>query len=117
MVTPHWGSVGRAGGRPTGRLLLGREPYEVDMAEVIRAAIGEGKVIELNAHPYRLDIDWREILRGRESGLKISINPDAHEVDGMRDVTYGVGAARKGRCTARDVVNTYPCEEFLALRN
>ena len=101
-------------GHPTGRLLLGREAYPLALKEVLKAAAGEGKVVELNANPHRLDIAWRQLPAALELGVKISINPDAHEVAGMRDVVYGIGVARKGGCSARDVVNTYPCDDFLA---
>lgn len=93
-------------GHPTGRLLLSRDPYPVDMLQVIRAAADHGKAIEINAHPMRLDLDWRLVAHARDLGVKIFINPDAHSVDGLRDTFYGVGIARKGWLTAADVVNT-----------
>jgi DNA polymerase (family 10) len=83
-------------GHPTGRLLLARDPYPVDMEQVIQAAADYGKIIEINAHPSRLDLDWRLCRLAREKGVMIAINPDAHTIDGLRDVRYGVGIARKG---------------------
>jgi DNA polymerase (family 10) len=93
-------------GHPTGRLLLSRDPYPVNMLEVIQAAADYGKMIEINAHPMRLDLDWRLCRHARDKGVMISINPDAHSVEGLRDVPFGVGVARKGWLRARDVLNT-----------
>jgi DNA polymerase (family X) len=94
-------------GHPTGRLLLEREGYAVDQGEVIRAAADLGVAMELNAHPQRFDIDWREIPKAKELGVKISIGPDAHSVEGLSVLSLGVGIARKGWLTKDDVVNTY----------
>ncbi len=95
-------------GHMTGRRLLVREPYAVKHSDVLRAAADTGVVVELNSHPQRFDIDWRELPRAKELGVKISINPDAHSVAGLRVVSYGVGMARKGWLTASDVINTLP---------
>ena len=83
-------------GHPTGRLLLSREPYAVDMIKVIDAASRAETVIEINAHPQRLDLDWRMCQYAREKGVTVSINPDAHAGAGLRDVAFGVNIARKG---------------------
>ena len=83
-------------GHPTGRLLLSRPGYPIDHKKVIDACAANGVVIELNAHPYRLDIDWRWIPYCLEKGVKISINPDAHEKSGYHDMYYGTCVARKG---------------------
>jgi DNA polymerase (family 10) len=93
-------------GHPTGRLLLSREGYPVNMLDVVQAAADYGKMIEINAHPMRLDLDWRLCRHARDKGVMISINPDAHSVDGLRDVPFGVGIARKGWLRAGDVLNT-----------
>ena len=93
-------------GHPTGRLLLAREPYAVDMAAVIDAAAKRGVCLELNANPHRLDLDWRLLPSAKKAGVKISINPDAHQPAGIGDMRYGVGIARKGWLTAEDVLNT-----------
>jgi DNA polymerase (family X) len=93
-------------GHPTGRLLLEREPYPVNMLEVINAASDYGTMIEINAHPLRLDLDWRWCRYAKEKGVKISINPDAHNIHGLADVRYGVGTARKGWLEKEDVINT-----------
>jgi DNA polymerase (family 10) len=95
-------------GHMTGRLLLEREPYAVDQAEVLSVAAGEGVAVELNAQPFRFDMDWRMLPVAREKGVKISINPDAHSVKQLEVVPYGVGIARKGWITKEDVINTLP---------
>lgn len=100
-------------GHPTGRLLLSREPYNVDLPRIIDEAAENNVVIELNANPHRLDIDWRELPYAFEKNVKISINPDAHSIRGIGDIRYGVGVARKGWTTKNNVVNTLPCEDFL----
>lgn len=100
-------------GHPTGRLLLAREGYAVDMHALIDAASDHGKVIELNANPQRLDLDWRHGPYAKKKGAKIAICPDAHRVEGLYDVTYGVGIARKGGFTKADVINTYPLDKFM----
>jgi DNA polymerase (family 10) len=94
-------------GHPTGRLLLQREGYPVKMLEVIDAAADYGKAIEINAHPMRLDLDWRFLKYAKEKGVPIFINPDAHNINGLQDLQYGVGIARKGWLEAKDVVNSW----------
>ncbi|MBI5367276.1 MAG: DNA polymerase/3'-5' exonuclease PolX [Planctomycetes bacterium] len=101
-------------GHPTGRLLLGRDGYAVDMVRVIAAAARHRKVIEVNASPQRLDLDWRLMRRAKEAGVNIAINPDAHTLAGLADVDYGIGVARKGWLTAADVVTTRGLGEILA---
>lgn len=93
-------------GHLTGRLLLAREGYAVDTETIIAEAVDLGVVIELNANPHRLDLDWRHLRHAYRRGLMISINPDAHSPEGLADVTYGVGVARKGWMTAAQVINT-----------
>ena len=93
-------------GHPTGRLLLARDPYPVNMTQVIDVAADYGKIIEINAHPMRLDLDWRLCRYAKEKGVTIAINPDAHNIEGLRDVYYGVGIARKGWLEKRDILNT-----------
>ncbi len=93
-------------GHATGRLLLRREGYKVDLVRVIDAAIANRVVIELNAHPSRLDLDWRHWRRAAERGLMCAINPDAHDVAGLRHVEAGVRVARKGWLTADSILNT-----------
>jgi DNA polymerase (family 10) len=99
-------------GHPTGRLLLARDAYPVDMVQVIDAAAEYGKMIEINAHPMRADLDWRLCRYAREKGVLIPINPDAHSIDGLRDVSYGVGVARKGWLEKSNILNTRTAKEI-----
>ena len=96
----------------TGRLLLRRPSYEVDVEAVLRACAETGTVVELNANPRRLDLDWRMVIRARRLGCRFSVNPDAHHPDGYKDLRYGVLMARKAGLTAADVVNTAPTAEI-----
>ena len=93
-------------GHPTGRLLLAREGYPLSIPKVIEAARRYNVIVEINANPHRLDLDWRFGKLAKEQGVKVSINPDAHSTEGLSDTTYGVGIARKGWLGAQDVVNT-----------
>ena len=95
-------------GHLTGRLLLSREPYAVNIPAVIEAAAETGTIIEINASPWRLDMDWRWWPLAKEKGVKCAINPDAHTVAGIEDLIYGVGIARKGWLTKEDVINCLP---------
>jgi DNA polymerase (family 10) len=99
-------------GHPTGRLLLQREGYAVDLEAVFAAAKRHGVAIELNAHPQRLDLDWRHLKRAKELGIRIAIDPDAHLPSGLDDVRIGVGIARKGWLEKGDVLNALPLEAF-----
>jgi len=101
-------------GHATGRLLLSRDAYRVDMHQVLDAAASHGKIVEINANPHRLDLDWRLCGYAKERGVKFSINPDAHSTEGLADVPFGVNVARKGGVTAQDVVNTLPVEAMTA---
>jgi DNA polymerase (family 10) len=101
-------------GHPTGRLLLARDGYAVDMEAVLEAAARNGVIIELNANPHRLDLDWRLMKKAKALGLKIAVNPDAHHLEGLADVRYGVGIARKGWLTKEDVFNTREAGEVAA---
>jgi DNA polymerase (family 10) len=95
-------------GHPTGRLLLAREGYQVDLEAVLQAAAKNGAAVEINAHPFRLDLDWRWVRRAVALGVPITIGPDAHEPAGLSDVRWGLGIARKGWATPKDVLNTKP---------
>ena len=99
-------------GHPTGRLLLSRSGYPIDHKKVIDACAANGVVIELNAHPYRLDVDWRWIPYCLEKGVMISINPDAHEKQGYHDMYYGTCVARKGMLTKEMCFNALGREEL-----
>jgi DNA polymerase (family 10) len=93
---------------PTGRLLLQREPYVVNLPAIIEAAAETGTWIEINAAPKRLDLDWRCWPLAKEKGVKCVINPDAHRAERLQDLWFGIGVARKGWLTKEDVVNCLP---------
>ena len=97
-------------GHLTGRLLLDREGYDVDVDQIIEAAARCGVAIEINAHPARLDIDWRHVKKARDHGVQIAVNTDAHSTGGLDNLPYGIGIARKGWLRAKDVPNTLNCE-------
>jgi DNA polymerase (family X) len=101
-------------GHPTGRLLLSREPYGVDLDAVFEKAAAAGVAMEINADPHRLDLDWRVLRRAQAAGVTISIGADAHNVAGIGNVEYGVGIARKGWLGPADILNTRTADEFLA---
>jgi DNA polymerase (family 10) len=102
-------------GHPTGRLLLSREGYDVDVDALIEAAAKHRKIIELNAHPYRLDLDWRYCIKAQRKSVRISINPDAHSEAEIDHVRFGVGIARKGWYEPSGVANAAPLGEFLRI--
>jgi len=95
-------------GHITGRLLLSREPYKVNIPAVIQAAAATNTVIELNANPRRLDMDWQWWAHAKQKGVRCCINPDAHSTAGLQDLLFGIGSARKGWLTKKDVINTLP---------
>ena len=97
-------------GHPTGRLLLARNGYPVDMERVLESCAEHGVAVELNANPRRLDIDWRYLRMAVSLGVKISINPDAHNIASLSQIRYGIKIARKGWLTKKDVFNTAPLE-------
>ncbi|HVU19012.1 MAG TPA: DNA polymerase/3'-5' exonuclease PolX [Candidatus Didemnitutus sp.] len=104
IETPHVTMLGHL----TGRLLLEREGYDVDVDKVVDAAVANGVIIELNANPLRLDMDWRHWRRAAEKGVLTSINPDAHSIGQLAYFELGVGVARKGWLTPAHVVTTRP---------
>ncbi|MEN3368321.1 MAG: polymerase [Verrucomicrobiota bacterium] len=93
---------------PTGRLLLKRDPYAIDIPAIIEAAAETGTWIEINAAPKRLDLDWRWWPLAKEKGVKCVINPDAHRIERLQELWFGVGVARKGWLTKADVMNCLP---------
>ena len=101
-------------GHLTGRLLLEREPYPVDIPAIIEAAAETKTVIELNANPRRLDMDWRWWPLAKEKGVKCAINPDAHHVSGFQHLWFGAAIARKGWLTSADVINCLPLDKIEA---
>jgi len=101
-------------GHPTGRLLLSRSGYPIDYKKVIDACASNEVVIEINANPLRLDLDWRWHRYAIEKGVLLSINPDAHRTEGLRDMQYGVWVAQKGGVQSKDCLNTYSLQEITA---
>jgi DNA polymerase (family 10) len=115
IENPHVTMIGHL----TGRLLLQRPGYAVNVPAILDAAAETGTIIELNASAWRLDLDWRWWKLAREKGVKCSINPDAHSIHGLKDVIFGIRTARKGWLRREDVINTLPLaemEKFLAAR-
>ena len=101
-------------GHPTGRLLLSRDPYPVDLEAVIGKAAETGVALEINADPHRLDLDWRVVRQAHERGVAISIGADAHSVAGLSYVEFGVGMARKGWLGPGDILNARSVGDFVA---
>ena len=99
-------------GHMTGRLLLSRNGYPVDHKKIIDACAANHVVIELNAHPRRLDIDWKWIDYAIEKGVLLSIDPDAHALDGYDDIKYGVLAAQKGGLTKENNLSSFSLKQF-----
>jgi DNA polymerase (family X) len=100
-------------GHPTGRILLGRAGYTLDMEAIIDAAAAHGTCIEINSDPSRLDLDWRLVRKARDKGIKIPLGPDAHTLAGIDNMRYGIGAARKGWLRASDIPNTWEVQDVL----
>src|SRR5918996_3633070 len=110
MDDPHLAILGH----PTGRLLLSRDPYPLDLERVFAKAVACGVALEVNADPHRLDLDWRAVRRARELGVTISLGADAHSVSGMSNVGIGLGIARKGWIEAGQVLNARDADAFLS---
>lgn len=96
---------------PTGRLLLSREPYALNLQRIIDHAAALGKIIELNANPLRLDLDWRQIIHAKKKGVKIAINPDIHHLEGFSHMATGINIARKGWLEPHDCINCLNAKE------
>nr|WP_121271443.1 helix-hairpin-helix domain-containing protein [Pedobacter schmidteae] len=99
-------------GHPTGRLLLSRKGYPIDFKKVIDACAANQVVIEINANPLRLDLDWRWHRYALEKGVLLSINPDAHRKEGFHDMHYGVLIGRKGGLTAKQCLNSFSLHDI-----
>ena len=100
-------------GHPTGRLLLARKEYELDLYAVIDAAAEFNKIIEINSDPHRLDLDWRYMKYAKDKGVRLSINTDAHNVEGLHNIQFGIGIARKGWLESHNIINTMPLQELM----
>ena len=92
-------------GHMTARILLAREACDMDVYKIIDTAVKNNKIIEINSDPQRLDLDWRYIKYAKDKGAKFAINPDAHSIEGLNNIIFGIGIARKGWLEAKDVVN------------
>jgi DNA polymerase (family 10) len=99
-------------GHPTGRLLLSRKGYPIDHIKIIEACVKNNVVIEINANPRRLDMDWRFIQQAIEMGAMLSINPDAHSLDGIDDIRFGVFASQKGMLTKKHNLSSMSLQDF-----
>lgn len=98
---------------PTGRIINRRKPYEVDMEAIIKAAKRTGTILEIDAHPWRLDLKDEHIKMAREAGVKMVIDTDAHSVQELHYLEYGIAQARRAWCTKKDIINTLPLKKFL----
>jgi DNA polymerase (family 10) len=98
---------------PTGRLLLSRKPYDIDLDAVFAKAVETGVAIEINADPHRLDLDWRHVKRGKEAGVTFAIGPDAHSTRGLNWTDRGIDMARKGWLEPADILNTRDVDGLL----
>lgn len=103
-------------GHPTGRLLLSREPFKINMNEIIKACASGKVILEINANPHRLDLDWRLLKGAKVEGCKFVICPDAHRLEGINDIVFGVNTARKGWLEKADILNTLSASEFLSYK-
>jgi DNA polymerase (family X) len=110
MDDPHVTIIGH----PTGRLLLTREPYAIDLATILARAAQIGVAVELNADPHRMDMDWRWCRAARDDGVPVELGPDAHSIAGLDHVALGISMARKGWLRAGDVLNTRTADDVLA---
>jgi DNA polymerase (family 10) len=100
-------------GHPTGRLLLSRDEYQMDLDKILNSALKNGVVVEINANPHRLDLDWRQCKKARSLGVFMAINPDAHSIGGIEDIKYGVNVARKGWLEKKNIINTMSYNEIV----
>lgn len=104
-------------GHPTGRIILGRESYGVDINEVLKAAKDNGTIMELNANSHRLDLNWENLLKAKEMGIKIAISPDAHSLSDLDQMIFGILTARRAGLTKKDCLNTYSLKEIQSFLN
>ncbi len=102
---------------PTGRLISKREGYDVDIARLIELAKEDGVALEINAYWDRLDLNDLDAKRSKERGVKLAINTDAHDLDGMEQMKFGVGTARRGWIEKKDLINTYSYTELIEWLN
>ena len=111
IESPHVTMIGHL----TGRLLLLRKPYDINVSKIIDACAKNNTIIEINANPRRLDMDWRWWKNAKDKGVKCSINPDAHKIEHFQYLHFGVKIAQKGWLESSDVVNCLPIDEIKKL--
>ena len=111
IESPHVTMIGHL----TGRLLLLRKPYDINVSKIIDACAKNNTIIEINANPRRLDMDWRWWKKAKDKGVKCSINPDAHKIEHFQYLHFGVNIAQKGWLESSDVVNCLPVDEVKKL--
>ena len=111
MSNPHVDIISH----PTGRILKRREEYEVAVGELLQIAHDTGTVLEINSYPERLDLGDYNILAAKQAGVKMVINTDAHHIDQLRYMPYGISQARRGWAEPDDIVNVWPVQKFLSL--
>lgn len=111
IESPHVTMIGHL----TGRLLLLRKPYDINVSKIIDACAKNNTIIEINANPRRLDMDWRWWKKAKDKGVKCSINPDAHKIEHFQYLHFGVKIAQKGWLESSDVVNCLPIDEIKKL--
>ncbi len=100
---------------PTGRILKRRDEYEIDFVQILRAAKETGAVLEINAHPARLDLKDANIRKAKEAGVKMVINTDAHRLEHLHFMEYGISQARRGWAEKKDIINCWPAEKLLKM--
>src|SRR3989344_9331533 len=111
MKNPHVDIISH----PTGRILKQRDEYEIDFDKILTVAKETGAILEINANPYRLDLNDKNIRKAKEMGVKMIINSDAHQPEQMRFVEYGVSQARRGWTEKKDIINCQPLEKMLKI--
>jgi DNA polymerase (family 10) len=109
LANPHVDIIAH----PTGRLLGSRPPYEIDLQAVIECAVKHGKALELNASPMRLDLSEMNLIAAAGAGVPIAINTDAHSIDGLEVIRFGVQQARRAGLLRDQVLNTWPLQRLL----
>ena len=101
-------------GHPTGRLILFRDSYRVDINKILEALSENDKFVEINSHPYRLDLSWENCIKASKLGIKFFINPDAHNLEGFKYLKYGINVARKAGLQREEILNSYELYKFTA---
>jgi len=111
MKNPHVDIISH----PTGRILKQRDEYEIDFDKILAVAKETSTILEINANPYRLDLNDKNIRKAKEIGVKMIINSDAHQSEQMRFMEYGVSQARRGWAEKEDIINAWPADKMLSM--